>query len=329
MTTTTTAPERATRERRVSAGWHAVARKELADHLLSVRFTVLLGLLGLVAVATVYAAASSIRDAAPQVSGAPALFLGLFVVGPEQFLTFMSLAGFLAPLLGIAFGFDAVNGERAQGTLPRLLAQPIHRDDVINGKFVASLAVIGVILTALIALVAGIGIFRLGITPSGEEVARMVLWLLVLLVYVAFWQGLATLSSVLLRRAATSALACIAAWLVLSLFWATLVGVVAGVVAPVPAEATPAEVIRHGQIQAWAGRLSPTGLYTEATLALLAPEAPNNQLVQFGFFRAIPSTLPVDQSLLTVWPQIVGLVAVTVLCFAAAYVAFMRQEIRA
>jgi ABC-2 type transport system permease protein len=33
--------------------------------------------------------------------------------------------------------------------------------------------------------------------------------------------------------------------------------------------------------------------------------------------------------LLLVWPQIVALLALTVVVFAAAYVAFMRQEIRA
>jgi ABC-2 type transport system permease protein len=30
-----------------------------------------------------------------------------------------------------------------------------------------------------------------------------------------------------------------------------------------------------------------------------------------------------------VWPQIVGLIALTAACFAAAYVSFMRQEVRA
>jgi ABC-2 type transport system permease protein len=32
---------------------------------------------------------------------------------------------------------------------------------------------------------------------------------------------------------------------------------------------------------------------------------------------------------LLVWPQVVVLVAMTVACFALAYVAFMRQEVRA
>jgi ABC-2 type transport system permease protein len=45
--------------------------------------------------------------------------------------------------------------------------------------------------------------------------------------------------------------------------------------------------------------------------------------------RILPSTLSVEQSLLLVWPQVVALVALTVVCFAAAYILFMRQEIRA
>ena len=72
----------------------------------------------------------------------------------------------VAPLLGLAFAFDAINGERSEGTLPRLLAQPIYRDDVINGKFAAGLAVIGIVLVAVIGIIAGFGIFRLGIVPG-------------------------------------------------------------------------------------------------------------------------------------------------------------------
>jgi ABC-2 type transport system permease protein len=35
------------------------------------------------------------------------------------------------------------------------------------------------------------------------------------------------------------------------------------------------------------------------------------------------------QSVLSVWPQIVGLVAGTILLFVAAYIVFQRQEVRA
>ena len=39
--------------------------------------------------------------------------------------------------------------------------------------------------------------------------------------------------------------------------------------------------------------------------------------------------LPLGQSLLLVWPQITGLIAIAILLFTLAYVAFQRQEIRA
>jgi hypothetical protein len=67
-------------------------------------------------------------------------FLLPYTTSPEQVPSLVALIGFLGPLLGIAFGFDAVNNERAQGRLPRLVAQPIHRNDIINGKFVAGWA---------------------------------------------------------------------------------------------------------------------------------------------------------------------------------------------
>ncbi|MFN3309994.1 MAG: ABC transporter permease, partial [Anaerolineales bacterium] len=41
------------------------------------------------------------------------------------------------------------------------------------------------------------------------------------------------------------------------------------------------------------------------------------------------SPLPLRQSVLIIWPQFTGLIAVTILLFALSYVLFQRQEIRA
>jgi len=44
----------------------------------------------------------------------------------------------------------------------------------------------------------------------------------------------------------------------------------------------------------------------------------------------IPGTpLPLDQSLLLIWPQITGLIAGMIVLFAIAYVVFQREEVRA
>jgi ABC-2 type transport system permease protein len=317
--------------RQRSRGWRVVARKEFADHVLSARFIVLLIILSLAAAGAVYAAASGIRDVAPQASGTPALFLRLFTITADPMpFSFFALVGFLAPILGIAFGFDAINGERAQGTLPRLVAQPIHRDDVINGKFVGGILVIGLMLTTLVAIVAGLGIFRLGITPTLSETIRLLLWLVVAILYVGFWLAFAMLCSVALRRASSSAMVAIATWLVLALFAALLVHLLADVIAPAPADATGAELLHNAQVEQNLSRISPITLYDDATGALLDPEVRTVGVVTVQQLdRAIVTDLSLDQSLLLVWPQVVGLVALTVASFAVAYVLFMRQEIRA
>jgi ABC-2 type transport system permease protein len=315
------------------AGWRTVAAKEFADYLLSVRFLVLLAVLGLSAAGAVYAAAGSIREVAAEIGDVAyqSPFLLLFTSAPEGLPAFAFLIGFLGPLLGIAFGFDAINGERAEGTLPRLLSQPIHRDDVINGKFVAGLAIIALIFAAIVAIVAAVGVFQLGIVPRAEEVLRLVVWWMVAVVYVGLWLAFALLCSVLTRRAATSALVAMAVWLVLTLFATLLVGILAGALAPLTADAPSSQQLANAQLQDQLSRLSPGTLFNEATSALLDPSRRWVGLVlQSQLDRAFRlSFLGLDQSLLVIWPQVVALVGLTAVAFAAAYIAFMRQEVRA
>ena len=219
------------------AGWSVVAAKEFGDHLLSARFLVLVAVLGLAAAIPLYFAAAAIREVASGVTDAQAIFIALFWLAPDvggQF-TLPSVTGFMAyvaPLLGLAFAFDAINGERAQGTLPRLLSQPIHRDDVVNGKFAAGLAVIGLVLVTVVGVIAAFGIIRLGIVPKPAEVLRIVLWLLLTFVYVSLWLAFGMLLSVAVRRAATSALIGFGAWLLLTIFGGLIVSLVGGLDRP-------------------------------------------------------------------------------------------------
>jgi len=330
--TTSTRHQRATGPGRVEpgrGGWRVVASKELADHLFSGRFVVLLAVLGIATGAAVFAASGGIRDVAPNAEGITALFLKLFTVTtdpvPFPLIIFVS---FLAPLLGIMFGFDSVNGERAQGTLPRLLSQPIHRDEVILGKFVAGISVIAIMLASLVVLVAGIGIFRLGVTPSTTEVSRLFVWLVFTIVYVAFWQGLATLVSVRTSRAATSALIPVGIWLVLALFGSFIFGALADVVSP--DDGTQAALLENARTEQWLSQISPIVLFQEGSTVLLDPEVRSTGLLTLEQVdRAIVSELNLTQSLGVVWPQMVVLLAMTAALFALAYVSFMRQEVRA
>ena len=328
--TATTAQDRATWTRS-RPGWTVVARKEFADHLLSARFLAMISILGLVAVGTVYGAAQSLGSVAQDASNAGiGLFLRLFTVNadpvPFSFVTFL---GFLAPILGIAYGFDTISGEVSQGTLPRLVAQPIHRDDVINGKFVAGLGAIGVIMTTVTLLVAGLGILMLGIVPSPNDFIRLIVWLIATMAYVSIWLALATLMSVVFRGSATPAVVCIGIWLVVTLFGGLLAQLGADVLSPVnPGD--PASPLHNAQTELTLSRLSPAVLYDDASTALLIPEVRTLGIITYQQIdRAVSSSLTAGQSVLLVWPQIVGMMALTVVLFAAAYITFMRREVRA
>jgi ABC-2 type transport system permease protein len=299
-----------------------------------VRFLVLTIVLSLAAAAAVYTTAGALRNVASDASGAPSLFLVIFTTRVGDIPSFTTFIGFLGPLLGIAFGFDGINGERSEGTLPRLLSQPIHRDDVINGKFVAGLAAIGVILMAVIGIVAAIGVIQLGIVPSAEDILRVMVWFILAIAYIGLWLAFALLCSVVLRRAATSALTALAVWLVLSAFFGLLVGLAAGVIAPIPPDAGTGsrESLANAALETNLRRVAPNQLFQEATAVILDPSARTvspDLVTPAQASQAIAGLLSLDQSLLVVWGQFVALVAATIGVFALAYVMFMRQEVRA
>jgi ABC-2 type transport system permease protein len=313
------------------AGWAVVARKEFADHVRSARFYVLLVLLGLVAIGTTYVAADAIRSQAQAASGAPSIFLTPFLIGQSPIPAFVTLVGFILPVLGIAFGFDAVSGERSEGTLPRLVSQPIYRDDVINGKFASGLAVIGLILVIVTLLIAGVTIFRLGLVPTAEDFVRLAFWIVISIIYVGFWLAFATLCSVAFRRAATALLVAIGVWIVATLFASLLASIAAGILAPAPADGTTDQILANSRMTDTLSRLAPPTLYSEATSTILNPLAQTTDTLVLAtqVDRAIPTALSLTQSLLLVWIQVVAIVGLTVVSFGIAYILFMRQEVRA
>ncbi len=186
-------------------------------------------------------------------------------------VTTVAFAALLVPLVGIAFGFDGINSERSQGTLSRLLAQPVHRDDVVNGKFVAGIAVIALMLGALVAVTAGLGIIRLGIIPSPEELARVVAWLLSTILYASFWLAFALLLSVVIRGAASAALVGFGTWLGLILFGAFLLPLAANALFPPNTTGTANDYFASTTAQQVFLRISPATLYQDIVTALMNP----------------------------------------------------------
>ena len=306
-----------------------MVNKEITDHVKSWRFIILIVLIAFTCLGSLYTALSNFGQAVkPNDPDGSFFFLKLFTLSDGTLPPFIIFISFLGPLLGIALGFDAVNSEQNKGTLSRVMSQPIHRDYLINAKFVGALTVISVMLFALGFLVMGFGLIEIGIPPTAEEFLRMVAFIVVSIFYVAFWLNLAIFFSIQFRQAATSALACIAIWLFFSVFYSMIINLIGKVLAP-PETASMHQVIAYQKFMLNLMRLAPGELFNEATSTLLMPSVRSlGPLTMEQVSGAIPSPLPLGQSLLVVWPQLTGLIAATVLCFALSYFSFMRREIR-
>ena len=192
--------------RREGSPWRGlgvVTRKELSDHLSSVRMLVIELLVVVTGVVVVLVSLQQIRDVTAE---DPFLLLRVFTRSGEQ-LSFVFVLTLLVPLIAIGLGFDLVNSEHNQRTLSRILSQPIYRDALLFGKFLAGLATIAISLTAMWMVVIGLALAALGVPPNGEELARAALMLVVTIAYAGVWLALAMLFSVLFRSAATAALA--------------------------------------------------------------------------------------------------------------------------
>ena len=314
------------------SGLMAVFWKELADHFTSKRFIILSLLIYLAGVATIYVAAQNIRSGITETT--EFIFLRLFIVSgetiPFSFPFFLSL---FIPIVGIALGFDAINSERTSGNLSRILSQPLYRDSVVNGKFLAGLVTLAILVTSIVVLVAGMGLRMIGVPPTAEEILRLFAFIIVSIIYGAFWMSLAVLFSVLFGRIATSALASIALWIFLFLFMSMIARAIAGAIVPIDQNSSLELVAHNDEIYRTISRISPSTLYGETVQVLLLPELgnPSSTLMMISIYAAgmIPSPLRLGQSLLIIWPQLTSLIALTAICFAASYIRFMREEIRA
>lgn len=309
------------------AGLGAVWMKELADHLSSIRMRILEILILLVAIGAVFAASGQLRATVAQ---DPFIFLKLFTTAKAPLPSFVSFLGFFIPLIAIGLGFDAINSEYNRRTLSRVLAQPIYRDALLVGKFFAGLSALAILLVALWLVVTGLGIFFLGLPPSGEEVARSLLFLVATLFYAGIWLALAMFFSVVFRQPATSALVSLAIWIFFAVFWGIIAQLVAQAVHPI-VFGTPQEQLTQAQFLLGFNRISPNNLYAEAVVALLNPAVrslgPIFLTQMIGAVLGNP--LPLSESLYIVWPEIVAMLAATVLIFAGGYLIFQRREIRA
>lgn len=299
--------------------------KEIRDHFSSWRFILLVAIILVAGIGFTLWSARTIRQAAAE---APAEYVFLLLLTLQRAIfSVASFLGFVGPFVGIILGFDMISGEYARGTLSRVLSQPIYRDSLINGKFLAGLATVAVLWCSILLIFIGLGTSLMGFPPNAEELWRLLIFTVVGIVYVGFWMALAMLFSLLFQRTITAALASLTAWLFLTLFVPIVAQALPVLIVPNPS--TPEQQQLYLTIENMTNRVSPVYLFSEIVQTLLNPRAHLVEMLAQQVTGILPTPLTLRQSLLLIWPHLSTLVALMAVCFGISYVKFMRSEIRA
>ena len=301
--------------------------KELADHFSSRRFMILLAIIFVTGLWATYSTGQVMRQLAERIP-AQYVFLLMLTSDAAGFFSLANFLGFFGPLVGITLGFDSISGEYARGTLSRVLSQPIYRDNLINGKFVAGLATITVLWFSILLFVTGLGIALLGFPPNTEELWRMLIFSVVGIFYLGFWLALAMLFSLLFQKTVTASLASMAVWLFMILFMPLISQAIAQLIVPDPT--SPESQARFINVVNVTTRLSPSTLFSQTVNILLDPsERMVGVVLQNQTEGLLPSPLGLEQSLILIWPHLTTIFGLVAVCFGISYIIFMRAEIRA
>ncbi len=295
-----------------------VASREFSEIVRSKRFMILIIIFGLVMIIPMVTIYVQIIQMMPDMPGVP---MPVGFLGMMGFMLSSILSTF-APVMGVALGCDTISGEREKGTLKLVLAQPVFRDTVINGKFVAATSAVS--LAVLITSLATIGVITtvIGVTPTAEEALRIALFLPFTVLFTMTYYGIAAFLSTTLKKTSQSVILSVTVWAVFTFVIPVIASFIAIMIAPPPF--VPGQ---QGAEYDVAGYL--------AVIETISSITPNYHFGKIGqYLLGLYANTPAQQeasimsSLMHAGPNILVLVIVTALVFIASYIAFTRQEVR-
>ncbi len=150
-----------------------------------------------------------------------------------RFLDFTFIVQVVLSLLAVLFTYDAVCGERKQGTLQLTFAHPVKRSIYLTAKWCG--AWLGLVIPLLIPIaIALLLLFVMGIPFSGDEWARLALLLGGSLLYFTCFMMIGLLVSALMREPSVAFLILLVGWVTLVLIVPRAGVMLAGQLVPVP-----------------------------------------------------------------------------------------------
>jgi ABC-2 type transport system permease protein len=244
----------------------------------------------------------------------------------ESMITNFSLVG---GVLAIAISFDTINNERQRGSLKTILSYPIYRDSIVYGKYLGGL--LAVIMVSTVTFLGGMGLFIsvTGIQITVDTVIRLAMFFGVSLVYMAIFLAIGLLLSIVLPTPSTSLLASMIVWLASIQLIPNIGYAIGQILYPVrmtfSGTGGPSFTQQAGftTLRTIISGLSPSTAYENIVNSVLTTSS-----LEFTSGAPTVTSISVTSALMTSLPSLLYFVGLLIAIFAAAYVIFMRQEIR-
>ncbi|HUU74576.1 MAG TPA: ABC transporter permease subunit [Methanoregulaceae archaeon] len=194
----------------------AIAKKEFLDHIRSRKFLLIFGILLIVSVVGILNGVSDYNTSVTSYnnlqhsvsgSGGPVSPVDLYMKQkPSVLLVFYQIGvmfELIGGILGIAMGFDLITKEKESKSLKILLAHPVYRDQVINGKTLGGIAAI--ILTLGCTMAVSLAILLLfGIVPGLSELLPILVFYAATFLLIFSFFAIAILMSTLCEESGRS-----------------------------------------------------------------------------------------------------------------------------
>ena len=153
-----------------------------------------------------------------------------------RFIDFTFIVTVVLSLLAILFTYDAINGEREQGTLKLTFANAVPRLQYVTGKFLGSW--LGLVVPILIPVLLGLLLVMLYNVPlTGDHWLKIFSLLGISLLYFTFFIAFGLLVSAITRTSASAFLVLLVSWVALTLIIPRAGVMLAGQFVPVPSVA--------------------------------------------------------------------------------------------
>ncbi|MDI6897941.1 ABC transporter permease [Methanocella conradii] len=351
-----------------------VAAKEFKDYLTSKRFLLIFGVLLLISMAAIIAGISSYNSQLATYNEQKSMLSAMNSTAaarfqpqmPSMLLVFESFSSSFITvgwLLAIAIGFDLISKEKETGSLKLLLARPTYRDSIVNGKILGSASILVVSLAATFLVALAILLFA-GIVPSVDDLVRMAVFFLMVILFSLTFLAIAIAASAIAKNSTMSILLAIG-FVVFSLllpsFTSSICDIVLGeaptMVIPATGSSTSAassQVISRigndtarmqmeinpeytsywntrNQITEMVCLLSPTyDLQGISRVVVSGQQSPVSTSAsgQFQFRERGMSSPSLGSTLPSILPQVVALIVISLAGFAISYAKFVRMDVR-